>query len=77
MRIYRKENDVIQLLCYPEEVAKKGEYLLIEDKKLEKGLIVQVIDVQYANIPGILEDILRDVMAEESMDGGDYDPLGI
>jgi DNA helicase HerA-like ATPase len=77
MKIYRKENDVIQLLCYPEEVVKKGEYLLIEDKKLGKGLIVQVIDIQYANIPGILEDILRDVMAEESMNGEEYDPFEI
>ncbi|MEM3507197.1 MAG: DUF87 domain-containing protein, partial [Candidatus Bathyarchaeia archaeon] len=77
MKIYRKENDVLQLLCYPEEVVKKGEYLLIEDRKLKKGLIVQVIDVQYANIPGILEDILRDIMAEESMDGEEYDPFEI
>jgi len=77
LRLYKKEGDVIQLICFPDELVEKGDYLLIEDQKIKRGLIVQVIDTQFANIPGILEDILRDVMTEESIRGEDYDPLNV
>jgi len=50
---------------------------LIEDPGLAKGLLVQVIDLQYANVPGILEDILRDVMTDGELSGEDMDPLNI
>lgn len=77
MRLYKKEGDVIQLICFPDELVEKGDYLVIEDQKARKGLVVQVIDTQFANIPGILEDILRDVMTEESIHGEDYDPFHV
>jgi len=77
VKIYRKEGDVMQLISYPEEDVDKGDYLLVEDQRSQRGLIVQVIDIQFANIPGILEDILRDVMTEESIHGSDVDPLDI
>jgi len=44
---------------------------------MKKGLIVQVIDIQFANLPGILEDILRDAMTEDTVQGCDYDPFNI
>ena len=77
MKIYRKEGDVMQLISFPEEEVNKGDYLLVEDQRSRRGLIIQVIDIQFANIPGILEDILRDVMTEESIQGNDVDPLDI
>lgn len=77
MKIFRKEGDVIQIISFPNEPIEKGDYLHIEEPKQSRGLIVQVIDIQFANIPGILEDILRDVMTEESVEGGDYDPLDV
>jgi DNA helicase HerA-like ATPase len=77
LKIYRKEGDVMQLISYPEEDVSKGDYLLIEDVRTQRGLIIQIIDIQFANIPGILEDILRDVMTEESIQGSDLDPLDI
>jgi DNA helicase HerA-like ATPase len=67
----------VQVICSPEEMIEKGDYLLIDDKKLKKGLMVQVIDIQFANLPGILEDILRDAMTEDSVQGCDYDPFNI
>ena len=67
----------MQLISYPEEEVNKGDYLLVEDQRSQRGLIIQVIDIQFANIPGILEDILRDVMTEESVHGNDLDPLDI
>ncbi|MCJ7505919.1 DUF87 domain-containing protein [Candidatus Bathyarchaeota archaeon] len=77
MRLYKKEGDTIQLISFPDEQVEKGDYLLIEDQKAKKGMIVQVIDIQFANIPGMLEDILRDVMTEESIHGEDYDPFNV
>ncbi len=77
MRIYRKEGDEIQLIAFPDEHIQKGDYLLIEDPGLGKGLLVQAIDLQYANVPGVLEDILRDVMTDGELAGQDIDPLNI
>src|SRR5712692_2014322 len=77
MRIYRKEGDEIQLIAFPDEQIQKADYFLIEDPSASRGLLVQVIDLQYANVPGILEDILRDVMTDGELAGEDIDPLNI
>src|SRR5713101_3063787 len=77
MRIYRKEGDEIQLIAFPDEQIQKADYFLIEDPSASRGLLVQVIDLQYANVPGVLEDILRDVMTDGELAGEDIDPLNI
>src|SRR5215467_3009093 len=77
MRIYRKEGDEVQLIAFPDEQVQKADYFLIEDPAASRGLLVQVIDLQYANIPGVLEDILRDVMTDGELTGEDTDPLNI
>jgi len=77
LKILRKEGDDIQLLCFPDEEVEKGDYLLIRDRFKDRSLIVQVIDVQYANIPGILEDLLRDGISEGSITGDDVDPFNV
>jgi len=77
LKILKKEADSIQLLCFPEEEADKGDYLLVTDKVKERSLIVQVIDIQYANIPGMLEDLLRDGISEASLSGDDVDPFKV
>ncbi|MCK4633653.1 hypothetical protein KAT42_02380, partial [Candidatus Bathyarchaeota archaeon] len=59
MRLYRKEGATIQIISFPNEKVRKGDYLAIEDSRPEESLIVQVIDMEYANIPGILEELLR------------------
>ena len=76
MRLYKKEGDTIKILSFPGEEVEKGEYLIIEDGESGRGLIVQVIDVQFANIPGVLEELLRN-SAKELTYGEDIDPLGI
>jgi DNA helicase HerA-like ATPase len=77
LKILRKEADTLQLLCFPDEEVEKGDYLLVTDRLKDRSLIVQVIDIQYANIPGILEDLLRDGMAEGSLSGEDVDPFKV
>ena len=77
MKILRKEGDSIQLLSFPEEDVEKGDYVLIKDGAKARALIAQIIDVQYANIPGILEDLLRDGIFESSLTGEDVDPFKV
>jgi DNA helicase HerA-like ATPase len=82
MRLYRKEGNTVHIISFPQEIVEKGDYLLIEDQKQKKALIAQVIDVQFANVPGILEELLRDTNnggndepAQPSLSGQDFDPL--
>jgi len=79
MRLYRKEGNTVHILSFPTENAEKGDYLLIEDPKQNKALITQIIDVQFANVPGILEELLRDSTngSCEHLKGQDFDPLEV
>jgi hypothetical protein len=44
---------------------------------VNRKLITQVIDVQFANVPGLLEELLRDSTTEEQVYGENFDPLGV
>ncbi len=77
MKIFKKENDNVQVLCFPDETVEKGDYLLIEDCQSDRSLLVQVIDVQFANIPGMMEDLLRDQIGDSEVFGEDYDTLNM
>jgi len=78
MKLYRKEGNIVQILSFPNETVEKGDYLLVEDAEAGKGLIVQVIDVQFATIPGVLEELLRSLPdGGELIQGEDVDPLEI
>jgi hypothetical protein len=78
MKLYRKEGNIVQILSFPNETVEKGDYLLVEDAEAGKALIVQVIDVQFASIPGVLEELLRSLPdGGELIQGEDFDPLEI
>jgi len=78
MKLYKKEGNILQILSFPNETVEKGDYLLIEDADADKALIAQVIDVQFASIPGILEELLRSLPdGGETLQGEDFDPLEI
>jgi DNA helicase HerA-like ATPase len=77
MRLYKKEGNTVQVLSFPGEDAEKGDYLLVEDKSKGKALIVQVVDVQYVGIPGVLEELLRESPEGARIVGEDFDPLAI
>ena len=77
MRLYKKERNSIQILSSPSDDVEKGDYLLVEDSLVNKKLITQVIDVQFASVPGLLEELLRDSTIEEQIYGENFDPLGI
>lgn len=78
MKLYKKEGNILQILSFPNETVEKGDYLLVDDAEARKALIAQVIDVQFASIPGVLEELLRSLPdGGELMQGEDFDPLGI
>jgi DNA helicase HerA-like ATPase len=77
VRIYKKEGNTIEILCFPSENIEKGDYLFIEDSKANRGLVTQVIDIQFANVPGILEELLRDSTADNHIHGENFDPLEV
>jgi len=77
MRLYKKEGNSIQILSYPGDNIEKGDYLLVEDNNVNRKLITQVIDVQFASVPGLLEELLRDSTDEEHVYGENFDPLGV
>ncbi len=74
MHIYKIDGNTLQVVCCPPEDVRKGDYLLINDVAAKRGLIAQVVNTGYANVPGILEDILREPSAGQ-VDGKDLDPL--
>ncbi|MGD0027637.1 MAG: DUF87 domain-containing protein [Candidatus Bathyarchaeia archaeon] len=78
MKLYRKEGNILQILSFPNETVEKGDYLLVEDMEARKALIAQVIDVQFASVPGVLEELLRSLPdGGELVLGEDFDPLEI
>lgn len=78
MKLYKKEGNILQVLSFPNEKAEKGDYLLIEDPDSNRSLIAQVIDLQFASIPGVLEEFLRTLPdGGEPIQGEDIDPLEI
>jgi len=77
MRLYKKEGNSLQILSSPNDDVEKGDYLLVEDANINRKLITQVIDVQFASVPGLLEELLRDSTTEEQIYGENFDPLGV
>lgn len=78
MKLYRKEGNVVQILSFPGEIVEKGDYLIVEDVEVGRSLIVQVIDMQFASIPGVLEELLRSLPDEgDLIHGEDVDPLEV
>lgn len=78
MKLYRKEGNTLQVLSFPNETVEKGDYLLVEDAEARKALIAQVIDIQFASMPGVLEELLRSLPdGGELLQGEDVDPLEI
>jgi len=77
MRLFKKAGNTLHILSFPGEEVEKGAYLLIKDEKSGKAMIVQVIDVEFANVPGVMEELLRSPDYDGSIEGEEEDPLDI
>lgn len=76
MKILGKDGDTFQILAFPSEVQiNKGDYFIAEEEN--KQLLLQAIDVSYANTPGILEDLLRSMSLDKVDNVYANDPLGV
>ncbi|MEM1991732.1 MAG: DUF87 domain-containing protein [Nitrososphaerota archaeon] len=74
MKIFSKQKDTLDILAFPPEIlVEKGQYLLVSEG--DKFMLAQVIDVSYADIPGILEDMLREVSLEIVNHENIFDPF--
>jgi DNA helicase HerA-like ATPase len=60
-----------------EDSASKGEYLLIEDKKSNRNMIVQVYDEEYLSSQALIEDIVREEVVKAASEETLHDPLNI
>ncbi len=78
MKLYKKEGNTLQVLSFSHENTEKGDYLLVEDPEAGKAIIAQIIDVQFAAVPGVFEELLRTLPGgDEPVQGQDIDPLEI
>jgi len=58
LRLYRKDGDTLEIIEYPSGNREKGEYLGVEDRN--GLLILQIIETTYLEIPGLVEDMLKE-----------------
>ena len=77
MKIVEKIGDEVSIIALPSESIHIGDYLVIEDKKRNGGLVVQVYDERYLDHPGVVEDMVRDEIIKAAADGVESDPLQI
>jgi len=60
MYLLTKEADELTIVFSPEERLRLGDTLAID------GIVAQVVDIQFANLPGVLEHILRKSLISKS-----------
>jgi len=60
LKVLTKEGDVIKILAEPEERIRLGESILIDN------IVAQIVEVQFADVPGVLEHLLRKSLVPES-----------
>jgi DNA helicase HerA-like ATPase len=75
MQILKLDGNSVDLIACPPEDIRKGDYMLLGDLAADAGLIVQAINTGYANIPGLLEDLLRET-STKALEGVNMDLLG-
>lgn len=54
-----KSGDEVILIYHPSEKIEVGENLILTDRASNRGLLVQVIEENLVDLPGILEDVVR------------------
>ncbi|MCS7145221.1 MAG: DUF87 domain-containing protein [Nitrososphaerota archaeon] len=75
MKILRKSNGTFEILALPGDAEiERGEYIAAVEG--DRALILEVIDVEYADIPGLLEDLLRELTLQKASMSV-YDPHGV
>ncbi len=76
MQLYKLDGNSVDIVACPPQDVQKGDYIIVRDDGVNRSLVVQVTNIGYANVPGVLEDILRDASLE-TMDGRSLDFLDV
>ena len=66
MKILSKNGNEIVMLAMITDTAGKGDYLLIEDEKSNRKMIVQIYDEEYLSSQSLIEDIVKDEVVTAS-----------
>ena len=60
MKILSKNGNELIMLAMKTDIASKGDYLIIEDEKSKRKMIVQIYDEEYLSSQSLIEDIVKD-----------------
>ncbi|HYZ50559.1 MAG TPA: hypothetical protein VE593_06710, partial [Nitrososphaeraceae archaeon] len=63
------------MLAMKTDIASKGDYLIIEDEKSKRKMIVQIYDEEYLSSQSLIEDIVKDEVVTASSIENLHDPL--
>ncbi len=77
MKILTKNSNELVVLAMKGDAISKGDYLLIEDGKLDRKMIAQIYDEEYLSSQSLIEDIIRDEVITASSTENSHDPLNI
>src|SRR6187200_985181 len=77
MKILSKNGNELVMLAMISDTAIKGDYLLIEDEKSKRKMIVQIYDEEYLSSQSLIEDIVKDEVVIASSTESLHDPLNI
>lgn len=77
MKVLTKNGNELVILAMKNDSIHKGDYLLIEDKYLNKKMIAQIYDEEYLSSQSLVEDIVRDEIITASSTECLHDPLDI
>ncbi len=76
MKVFRKSGDKVELLALSWDAdLRLGDYLVVEEDG--RRTLLQVIDVEYADVPGLMEDILRDLSSNAIDEVERLDPVEV
>jgi hypothetical protein len=75
MKILSKNGTNLLMLAMKTDTAYKGDYLIIEDERSERKMIVQIYDEEYLSSQSLIEDIVKDEVVTASSTESLHDPL--
>jgi len=76
MKVFRKSGDRVELLALSWDAdLRLGDYLVVEEDG--RRILLQVIDVEYADVPGLMEDILRELSGGTVDEVERFDPVEV
>jgi len=77
MKILSKTGNELVMLAMKTEAASKGDYLIIEDEKAKRKMVVQIYDEEYLSSQSLIEDMVKDEVVNASSTENLHDPLNI